>query len=86
MMVDSSGTVLLVGSFPMPDILAPLVDLPKTTVIFYGEGVNTPWNGESHFFYLLTDVAGRGRAPFSQCLTDSECVRRLLSAGKVLTF
>ena len=83
---DSFETILLVGSFPMPDILAPLTALPKTAVIFYGEGVNTPWNGESHFFYLMTDVTGRGRSPFSQCLTDSECVRRLLSAGKVLTF
>lgn len=79
-------TLLLVGLFPLPDILLPLVSLPGTVVIFYGEGVNAPWNGESHFYYLECDVLGRGRAPFSQCIDEGEVARRLLQAKRVLTF
>lgn len=81
---DSFERVLLVGTTPVPEILHSL--LADSQVIFYGEGVNNPWNGEHNLFYLLQDVEGRGRSPFSQCLSDSECVRILLSARKVLTF
>lgn len=76
--------VLLVGTSPVPEILHHMV--ADSIVIFYGEGVNNPWNGERNLFYLLQDVEGRGRSPFSQCLSDSECVKILLSARKVLTF
>lgn len=79
-------TLLLVGLSPLPDILLPLVSRPGTVVIFYGEGVNTPWKGESHFYYLESDVLGRGRSPFSQCIDEGEVARRLLLAERVLTF
>jgi len=82
---DQSGLVLLVGTFPLPPIVEGLMK-SSTTVIFYGEAVNYPWSGEGNHFYLLLDVEGRGRSPFSQCLTDEQCVTLLLSARKVLTF
>ncbi|EQD25005.1 MAG: hypothetical protein D084_Lepto4C00287G0005 [Leptospirillum sp. Group IV 'UBA BS'] len=82
---EEAGLVLLVGAFPLPPVAESLMT-PQTTVIFYGEGVNHPWSGEENLFYLLQDVEGRGRAPFSQCLTDEQCVERLLAARKVLTF
>ena len=83
---SSQETVLLVGLSPVPDILLPLISLPGTIVIFYGEGVNAPWNGEPHFYYLESDVLGRGRSPFSQCLTEGDVAGRLLRAERVLTF
>jgi hypothetical protein len=76
--------ILLVGTSPVPPTVQRIME--GSTVIFYGEGVNNPWNGEHNLFYLLQDVEGRGRSPFSQCLSDSECVKILLSARKVLTF
>jgi hypothetical protein len=82
---DQSGLVLLVGTFPLPPIVEGLMK-SSPTVIFYGEAVNHPWSGEANHFYLLLDVEGRGRSPFSQCLTDEQCVTLLLSARKVLTF
>lgn len=82
---NGADLVLLVGISPLPPPVAGLLD-SRPIVIFYGEGVNHPWNGEENLFYLLQDVEGRGRSPFSQCLTDEECVERLLKARKVLTF
>ena len=86
-MEERLGTdlVLLVGISPIPPLVAGLL-VNRPTVIFYGEGVNHPWSDEENFFYLLQDVEGRGRAPFSQCVTDEECVQRLIGARKVLTF
>ncbi len=80
------STLLLVGLSPLPDMLGPLLSRPGTLVIFYGEGVNTPWNGEPHFYYLESDVLGRGRSPFSQCIDEGEVAKRLLEAERVLTF
>ncbi len=77
--------LLFVGTCPLPPLVEELVS-SGAGVIFYGEGVNNPWSGERHFFYLLQDVEGRGRAPFSQCVTDEQCVQKLLTAQKVLTF
>ena len=82
---SGTGLVLLVGISPLPPLVAGMLE-SRPMVIFYGEGVNHPWNGEDNFFYLLQDVEGRGRSPFSQCLTDEECVQRLIGARKVLTF
>lgn len=80
-----SGLVLLVGVCPLPPLVRELHS-EGASVIFYGEGVNNPWSGERDTFYLLQDVEGRGRVPFSQCVTDDQCVQMLLSATKVLTF
>lgn len=79
--------VILVGTSPIPSVVRELMDGPGNRgVIFYGDGVNNPWNGEEGHFYLLRDVEGRGSPPTSRCLSDSECAKILLAVRKVLTF
>ena len=83
----TSGTVILVGTVPVPDLVRELSGAAEEVrIVFYGEGVNNGWTGEPNHYYLLTDVEGRGGEPFSQCLTDPECAKMLMTAGKVLTF
>lgn len=82
-----SGTVILVGTVPVPELVRELSGAAEEVrIVFYGEGVNNRWNGETNHYYLLTDVEGRGGGAFSQCLTDPECANMLMAAGKVLTF